>query len=61
MVVKAFPSRSYSSGMDLRDWFAGKALEGFAATGYSRTGRYLAEAAYEAADAMMAERDKERN
>lgn len=47
-------------GMDLRDWFAGKALEGL--SGAPQTGNWLpenfAKAAYAFADAMLKEREK---
>ena len=43
-------------GMTLRDWFAGQALSGLAASWQSERwarGKDFAEAAYEQADAMM--------
>lgn len=60
---KAFPC-DYDSGMDLRDWFAGMALQGLLAK-YgvtevcSMSHAYQAEEAYAQADKMMAEREKE--
>jgi hypothetical protein len=61
----AFPTvESYkyytSMGMDLRDWFAGQALTGlnsFTKAGFNY--KVIAQAAYEIADAMIAERNKE--
>lgn len=58
----AFPSDRFSElGMSLRDYFAGQALAGLLAcdeTG-GRKERF-AKVAYEYADAMLAERQKER-
>lgn len=49
-----------SQGMTLRDWFAGKALEGiFASNAQGATYEHISEAAYKAADAMLAERNKQ--
>ena len=49
-------------GMTLRDWFAGRALEGRMASGnWSASEEYIAnevEVAYRIADAMLAEREK---
>ena len=49
----------YNSGMDLRDWFAGKALTGLLteASGDYEDGA-IAELAYNLADAMMKAREK---
>ena len=47
-----------SSGMSLRDYFAGQALAGLAARG-CWNGEDAAEKAYEMADAMLATRKKE--
>lgn len=74
--VKAFPSKevdydqshlqertvyySQEEGMDLRDYFAGKAIEGFANKIWnqgSSQAEYLATNAYELADAMMRQRE----
>ena len=44
-----------SSGMSLRDWFAGQALAGLAADGLTYEG--MAKDAYELADAMLAARE----
>jgi len=47
-------------GMSLRDWFAGQALSGLLAYESQRaTPTDAAAAAYTAADAMLAEREKE--
>jgi hypothetical protein len=48
-------------GMSLRDWFAGMALQGMLACPESMGGiNQFAECAYEYADAMLAEREKEK-
>jgi len=55
----AFPNEAFM-GMSLRDWFAGQALFGFG--GDLAAGQPLADIgrwAYEAADAMLAAREKE--
>ena len=56
----AFPCVT-TAGMSLRDWFAGQALAGMLA--YPAPGapipRVVAKAAYEYADAMIAERGKQ--
>lgn len=60
--TKAFPIVSghdvYSTGMDLRDWFAGQALMGLISAGrddeFMEKG--MSEIAYSYADAMMKER-----
>lgn len=52
----------YAPGMSLRDWFAGQALAGLAASWVTeRPGRWekAAEEAYGMADAMLAARAKE--
>lgn len=52
--------RDVTSGMTLRDWFAGKALQGLLASGDEQCEAF-AEAAhysYAYADAMLAERSK---
>jgi len=58
--MKAFPKLnekqpSYQTGMDLRDWFAGLAMEGIIYEGV--TPEQTAKAAYRMADAMMKERE----
>lgn len=52
----------WSNGMSLRDWFAGQALAGLLARGVDAGIPWgvLAEGAYRIADAMLAERAKER-
>ena len=47
----------YNSGMDLRDWFAGKALQGILACDYS-VDEEPAVLAYQYADEMMKARGK---
>ena len=60
----AFPVYAHEGavdpGMSLRDYFAGQALVGLAARG-ERNVMYVAQYAYEYADAMLAEREKEEN
>ena len=46
-----------SPGMDLRDWFAGMALQGLVSSGLCTIGS-IATFAYEYADEMIAERDR---
>lgn len=46
------------NGMTLRDYFAAKAMQGFAADQYCDNGAQAAKTAYEWADAMLAERAK---
>jgi len=58
--MKAFPKLnekqpSYQTGMDLRDWFAGLAMEGIVFEGVSP--EQTAKAAYQMADAMMKARE----
>ncbi len=59
----AFPTENTSpeyAGMTLRDWFAGQALAGICAReeeDICGSQQYLAENAYEIADAMMRARD----
>lgn len=51
----------HAAGMNLRDYFAAKALQGICAhadTWGLPTSPKIANAAYELADAMLAERDK---
>jgi len=62
-MIKAFPSvisihngRQEHSGMDLRDWFAGLAMEGIAFECLSP--EQTANAAYQMADAMMKAREQ---
>ena len=51
----AFPSVGFSSGMTLRDFFAGQVMAGMAANDASAQDRALW--AYECADAMLAARE----
>ncbi len=61
----AFPvtQSTYPTGMSLRDWFAGMALAGRMASGdWNATNHYVeneVSVAYNIADAMLAEREKE--
>ena len=61
----AFPSTDakgfVSDGMSLRDYFAGQALAGMiACANTGGGGKYFAEYAYKYADAMLAERKKQK-
>jgi hypothetical protein len=57
---------SYNSGMSLRDWFAGQALAGIMslhqdpAKDHTNLQKHIAIYCYRVADAMLAEREKER-
>lgn len=60
--MKAYPhskhfsdqhSNDFMNGMDLRDYFAAKAMEGMQANGDSCNISLMAEYAYKMADAMM--------
>jgi hypothetical protein len=56
--LKAFPCEQ-SDGMNLRDYFAAKALHGFIKEEFTQpTYEQMAQACYELADAMMKARDK---
>ena len=46
-------------GMSLRDWFAGHAVSPMLIQAYGNTPAVLAEKAYQLADAMLQEREKE--
>ena len=48
-------------GMSLRDWFAGQALNGMVASEVKDAAERFARGAYALADAMIAERNKERD
>ena len=54
---------STGAGLDLRDYFAAKAMQGFAASESEASGHWIdetaAERAYAWADAMLAERNKQ--
>lgn len=55
------PNIGIGGGMSLRDWFAGMALQGLLACEESGVGiERFAEASYKFADAMLAEREKEK-
>ena len=58
----AFPGETWGSkGMSLRDYFAGQALSGLLAdTSRSGSVKHYVDDAYSIADAMLAERVKER-
>ena len=58
-----FPNTYTSGGMSLRDWFAGMALQGiYASDAENRIDApHAAVWAYDAADAMIAERSKPQN
>ena len=60
--MKAFPQAikesCFEQGMDLRDYFAAKAMQGPFADIYGFTNEELAKAAYGLADAMMKAREK---
>ena len=57
---KAGPSRIYYPGMTLRDYFAAQVLAGIfnEGKGVYESEKFIAEACYEMADAMLAERAK---
>jgi hypothetical protein len=60
--MKAFPNHR-SEGMDLRDYFAAKAMQGYVSKklidGFDED--IISLMAYKIADAMMAEREREKN
>jgi len=61
--MKAFPNpnNTQQEGMDLRDWFAGLAIQGLAMESIAFQGLGVKQGvqfAYEIADAMMEEREK---
>lgn len=55
-----FPVPAHVPGMSLRDWFAGLAMQGDLATFVDTLPHFpsVAERAYQAADAMLKERNK---
>lgn len=55
--VKAFPGTGYGGGMELRDYFASKAMSLFAKDG-DESYEWIAEQAYKLADAMMIARKR---
>jgi hypothetical protein len=58
--MKAFPYPDESLGMDLRDYFAAKAIQGLLSTVKDEEWQYddVAAIAYDMADAMMEARDR---
>lgn len=60
--MKAFPTATGAVGMDLRDYFAAKALQGLLAadpgTDADSLVEILAAASYQLADAMMRQRER---
>lgn len=58
--MKAFPNMTNEKGMDLRDYFAAKAMQGFAADpNWASDAEATAETAYLWADAMMEAREQD--
>lgn len=61
----AFPladgTRDDEGGMTLRDYFAGQAIAGLCCRDATRMTDTLAQEAFEVADAMLAERNKEKS
>jgi len=62
--MKAFPKLnekqpSYQTGMDLRDWFAGLAMQGMLANPNFGANKETVDHAYYMADAMMKARGQE--
>lgn len=60
-----FP-RGQAPGIELRDWFAGMALQGLVSRNWAKSNDHLimsdyTELAYEMADSMIQERNKEQN
>jgi hypothetical protein len=55
--MKAFPNVTNEKGMDLRDYFAAKAMQSFWAGAYDLYPGEAAKKAYQVADAMMKERE----
>ena len=47
-------------GLELRDYFAAKAMQGWIVSNVEASNKQFAEAAYEMADAMLKEREIER-
>ena len=63
--MKAFPKLnekqpSYQTGMDLRDWFAGLAMQGILANEHTKPDSIIiCKASYQMADEMMRAREQE--
>jgi hypothetical protein len=55
--VNAFPLKYVSQGMELRDYFAARAMQSFIVTDTDWGTVQIAESAYKMADEMMKERD----
>lgn len=55
---KAFPNMTNQTGMDLRDYFAAKAMQAFIMRKDFEFESYVWENAYDIATAMLAERKK---
>lgn len=55
--MKAFPNEFKSAGMDLRDYFAAKAMQGLLSSDVHASIKEFAEQAYIMADAMMKARN----
>jgi hypothetical protein len=55
--VNAFPLKYVSQGMELRDYFAARAMQSFIVTDTDWGVNQIAESAYMMADKMMEERD----
>ncbi|THB69754.1 MAG: hypothetical protein D6B27_00105 [Gammaproteobacteria bacterium] len=64
MHKKAFPTvkkdGSANTGMDLRDYFAAKAMQGFLSAGTEKSNQDIADEAYKLADDMIKERRESR-
>lgn len=56
--MKAFPNEFESSGMELRDYFAAKAMQGFVAEGKCLSETEIIQIAWSIADKMMEARKK---
>jgi hypothetical protein len=62
--VKAFPNVTGEKGMDLRDYFAAKAMQGIVSSSHPNDNiseSVCASWAYQIADAMMRAREKDEN
>jgi hypothetical protein len=55
--VNAFPLKYVSQGMELRDYFAARAMQSFIVTNTQTRRPIIASMAYQMADEMMEERD----
>lgn len=59
--VKAFPNMTNQTGMDLRDYFAAKAMQAFIVRKDFEFESYVWENAYDIADAMIKARETKPN